>query len=168
MLRLSALLSRARGDDGSDPSYTATSVHDPASDLSPTAMNLRPAGRPLRIADVQHGFRRSIAVIGSGVAGLTAAYVLSGRDRVTLYEADVRLGGQARPPDPVVRAPRSRCKTWRLAEAQFRTARTPSPARLCHRLGPGDMSFEAKRSRHVAVAIPEVRIGRGIAVSPRQ
>ena len=36
-------------------------------------MNLRPAGRPLRIADVQRGFGRSIAVIGSGVAGLTAA-----------------------------------------------------------------------------------------------
>ncbi len=36
-----------------------------------------------------------MAVIGSGVAGLTAAYVLSGRDRVTLYEADVRLGGHA-------------------------------------------------------------------------
>jgi uncharacterized protein len=34
-------------------------------------------------------------VIGSGVAGLTAAYVLSASDRVTLYEADVRLGGHA-------------------------------------------------------------------------
>lgn len=29
------------------------------------------------------------------MAGLTAAYVLSGRDRVTLYEADTRLGGHA-------------------------------------------------------------------------
>jgi uncharacterized protein len=44
---------------------------------------------------VDQSHARSVAVIGSGVAGLTAAYVLSGRDRITLYEADVRLGGHA-------------------------------------------------------------------------
>jgi hypothetical protein len=35
-----------------------------------------------------------------------------------------------------------------------------------HRLGPRDMTLEAKGFRHVAVAIPEVLVSRGIAVSP--
>ncbi|MGL5823276.1 MAG: FAD-dependent oxidoreductase [Nocardioides sp.] len=38
---------------------------------------------------------RQIAVVGSGVAGLTAAYVAAKSARVTLYEADERLGGHA-------------------------------------------------------------------------
>ncbi|KRE80229.1 NAD(P)/FAD-dependent oxidoreductase [Arthrobacter sp. Soil763] len=38
---------------------------------------------------------RRVAVIGSGVAGLTAAYVLNRRDRVSVFEADARLGGHA-------------------------------------------------------------------------
>lgn len=47
--------------------------------------------------------RRQIAVIGSGVAGLTSAYLLQRVADVTLYEADDRLGGHAHThevPDP--------------------------------------------------------------------
>ncbi|MFB6630228.1 NAD(P)/FAD-dependent oxidoreductase [Streptomyces sp. NPDC056362] len=39
--------------------------------------------------------RRSIAVVGAGVAGLTAAHLLARVHDVTLYEADGRLGGHA-------------------------------------------------------------------------
>jgi uncharacterized protein len=38
---------------------------------------------------------RNIAVIGGGISGLTAGYVLSRTDDVTLFEADSRLGGHA-------------------------------------------------------------------------
>jgi uncharacterized protein len=38
---------------------------------------------------------RRIAVIGGGISGLTAGYILSRTDRVTLFEADRRLGGHA-------------------------------------------------------------------------
>ncbi|MEX3101952.1 NAD(P)/FAD-dependent oxidoreductase [Streptomyces sp. ST1015] len=38
---------------------------------------------------------RRTAVVGSGVAGLTAAYILGRTCHVTLYEADDRLGGHA-------------------------------------------------------------------------
>jgi uncharacterized protein len=38
---------------------------------------------------------RRIAVIGGGISGLTAGYVLSRTDSVTLFEADSRLGGHA-------------------------------------------------------------------------
>jgi len=43
-----------------------------------------PAGRPL-----------DIAVIGSGISGLSAAWLLSRRHRVTVYEKDARLGGHS-------------------------------------------------------------------------
>jgi predicted NAD/FAD-binding protein len=45
--------------------------------------------------------RRRIAVIGSGVAGLTAAYILQTQGEVTLFEAADRLGGHAHTHDLV-------------------------------------------------------------------
>jgi predicted NAD/FAD-binding protein len=39
--------------------------------------------------------RRRIGVVGGGIAGLTAAYVLSATDDVTLFEAERGLGGHA-------------------------------------------------------------------------
>jgi predicted NAD/FAD-binding protein len=37
----------------------------------------------------------NIAIIGSGIAGLGAAWALSGDNRITVYEADNRIGGHA-------------------------------------------------------------------------
>ncbi|HVB43787.1 MAG TPA: FAD-dependent oxidoreductase [Streptosporangiaceae bacterium] len=41
------------------------------------------------------GGRPRAAVVGAGIAGLTAAYLMQRRYEVTLYEADDRLGGHA-------------------------------------------------------------------------
>ncbi|GGC52548.1 FAD-dependent oxidoreductase [Hoyosella rhizosphaerae] len=54
------------------------------------------------MAEAKSPARRSVAVVGSGVAGLTAAWVLRKSADVTLYEADNRLGGHADTHDVVV------------------------------------------------------------------
>ena len=47
-------------------------------------MTLSPSDTPLRVA-----------VVGGGIAGLSAAWMLGSRHSVTLFEADTRLGGHA-------------------------------------------------------------------------
>ena len=44
-----------------------------------------------------------IAVVGAGISGLSAAWLLAQRHRVTLYEADARLGGHSHTVDVSVR-----------------------------------------------------------------
>ncbi|WP_109466672.1 NAD(P)/FAD-dependent oxidoreductase [Albibacillus kandeliae] len=46
--------------------------------------------------DQTQGPRKRIAIVGGGISGLSAAYYLSPRHDVTLYEAAPRLGGHAR------------------------------------------------------------------------
>ena len=42
-----------------------------------------------------HSARQRIAVVGSGVSGLSAAWLLSQSNDVVLYEANSRVGGHA-------------------------------------------------------------------------
>ncbi|MEO8312208.1 MAG: FAD-dependent oxidoreductase [Caldimonas sp.] len=44
-----------------------------------------------------------VAVVGAGISGLAAAWLLAKRHRVTLYEADARLGGHSHTVDVAVR-----------------------------------------------------------------
>lgn len=45
--------------------------------------------------ETEAGVRLDIAVVGSGISGLSAAWLLSKRHRVVLYEAEGRLGGHS-------------------------------------------------------------------------
>ena len=48
-----------------------------------------------RTLDETTGSRRRIAVVGAGISGLSAAWLLSRRHEVVLFEAEARLGGHS-------------------------------------------------------------------------
>ncbi len=86
--------------------------------------------------------RSNIAVIGSGVAGLGAAWALQQRHDVTLYEARPRLGGHAATVDTVVAGTPVTVDTGFIV---YNEAAYPHLTRLFAALGvatePSDMSF---------------------------
>ena len=49
------------------------------------------------------------------------------------------------------------------AVPSYRARWTDSPPRLCHRLGPSDMPFEAKRFRHRVIAPHQLLVGDVVA-----
>ena len=90
--------------------------------------------------------RRSVAVIGAGVSGLTAAYLLQQRYDVTLYEAEPRLGGHAHTHD--VLTPDERVIPIDSGFIVHNDATYPNLLRLFAELGvetrPTDMSMSVR------------------------
>ena len=74
----------------------------PGSPSSPRVAPTCPTTEPIALFELRERLMtrtrsrpRRVAIVGSGVAGLTAAYVASQTAKVTLFEADDRLGGHA-------------------------------------------------------------------------
>jgi predicted NAD/FAD-binding protein len=118
--------------------------------------------------------RRHFAVVGSGVAGLTAAYVLQRDAEVTLYEADSRLGGHAHTHDLVSGDGRTVAVDTGFIVHNERTY--PNLLRLFRELGvmtqPSDMSMsircdgcglEYAGGRGISGLLPSVQV----ATNPR-
>src|SRR6058998_2201222 len=105
--------------------------------------------------------RRRIAVVGSGVAGLTAAYVLQREADVTLFEADDRLGGHADTHE-VMGADGS----WRSVDTGFivHNLRTyPTLLRLFDELGVATKESDMSMSISCAGCGLEYAGGRGVS-----
>ena len=90
--------------------------------------------------------RRRVAVVGAGVAGLTAAYVLQREHDVTLYEAEARLGGHAHTHD--VETPDGRIVPIDSGFIVHNLSTYPNLLRLFGELGvetqPTDMSMSVR------------------------
>lgn len=84
----------------------------------------------------------NIAVVGSGIAGLSAAWLLSKRHRVTLYEADGHFGGHANTVDVETSSGRIAVDTGFIV---YNTHNYPNLCALFRQLGvetePTEMSF---------------------------
>ncbi|MGN6608894.1 MAG: NAD(P)/FAD-dependent oxidoreductase [Jatrophihabitans sp.] len=105
--------------------------------------------------------RRRIAVVGSGVAGLTAAYVLQRSADVTLYEADHRLGGHADTHEVLGRDGRLRAVDTGFIVHNLRTY--PTLLRLFNELGVATQESDMSMSISCAGCGLEYAGGRGVS-----
>ncbi|MFC8130483.1 NAD(P)/FAD-dependent oxidoreductase [Streptomyces sp. NPDC057302] len=112
--------------------------------------------------------RRRTAVVGSGVAGLTAAHILRSAHDVTLYEADDRLGGHAHTHDVTGRDGRTRSVDSGFIVHNDRTY--PNLLRLFRELGvtsrPTEMSMSV-RCEGCGLEYAGARGPRGLFAQPR-
>jgi predicted NAD/FAD-binding protein len=89
-----------------------------------------------------------IAVVGAGISGLSAAYLLARSHSVTLYEQEARLGGHAHTHDVVIDGRTFAVDTGFMV---FNAQTYPNFVRLLAELGvesrPSDMSFSVRCRR---------------------
>jgi uncharacterized protein len=98
------------------------------------------------VNDSTPGHRRRVAVIGAGVSGLTAAYVLRSSHQVTLFEADDRLGGHADTHD--VEDPATGSLALDIGFQVYNARTSPTLLRLLDELGvrvqPAELSLSVR------------------------
>jgi predicted NAD/FAD-binding protein len=104
--------------------------------------------------------RSTVAIVGSGVSGLTAAYLLSDKFAVTLYETDGRLGGHAHTHDVTDPAGNSLAVDTGFIVHNDRTY--PALRRLFVELGVRTRPTEMSMSIHDESSGLEFAGGRGI------
>jgi predicted NAD/FAD-binding protein len=92
---------------------------------------------------------KRVAVVGSGIAGLAAAYSLTGESRVTLFEAGSHFGGHAHTVDVTLDGVAHGVDTGFLV---FNHRTYPNLVRLFDELGvataPSEMSFSVQVPQH--------------------
>ncbi|MFG3046056.1 NAD(P)/FAD-dependent oxidoreductase [Streptomyces sp. NPDC048241] len=111
---------------------------------------------------------RRTAVVGSGVAGLTAAHVLRRAHHVTLYEADDRLGGHAHTHDLI--APDGRIDRVDSGFIVHNRRTYPNLLRLFRELGVATQESEMSmsvRCEGCGLEYAGARGARGLLAQPR-